>query len=464
MKKTLICIAFIISASSYTFAQKHRPRNFNSNFEAEGFEHYIECSPFPQFENEFYNFYSDSTFKRKVRETKLKSFKFEKQITRNRKVRKIVFNERSYLPSGKLVEFKNIKSKPLKNKIIPKDKLVLTYNKHEDIILCNSFKRWDKLRYRTVSNFDSTNLLSQNTYYRGNKIKYNGRTVYEWYEKGKPKLITYYGIKEFKPDVVSFDCLPEGKNENTRKDTTTICKNLKLDENGNRIEIDVTRNEKGKEMKTIRRYNKADKLVSLEYFNSKGKYESGEECSYNSKGKLLTDKSLKKDKKIKTCTTYTYDERGNKTSYTFSRHDKPIKAELYSYNDSCQEVKKVKMRRNIVKLTTTQKYDGKKLIEYEYIRKDGKRKRQYERSVYEYGENFHKESSFRKDSTYVSGSYYEFDSKKQLIKSIFYGKDRKQTNAIMTTYNDKGLFEKMDVYKRENKLKTSSSFKFEYYK
>ena len=470
-----------------------------------------------RFLNQFWN--SDSLYNVFFANTKLKGYHYEIQEFKKGEKWKLTKINKLYNNSAKCIAYDKTKIYQKKNKVKPKDAIYVSYNKYDMVQERSSYKNGNKLRFRTKNNYDSSGLIIQSISYRGRKIKYTGRTTYEWYSKGKPKLITYYGCKEYKPHVVSFDCLPEGKNENTRKDTTTICMNTEVDANGNRLEIDTRRDVKGREYKTISRYNKENWLIAYESYDPNGKYSFGWEYTYNKQGRRIKYLYYNEKKELKKGWEQLFNDSGYEISYATIRKGQFVKRNEYAYNDSNQLIKNVQDKKNgKLKNTRTSVYQGKNEVEGTYIRKNGKKRGQYSRWIqefdaknncvklisytidneirglmtYEYNNNnkLVKEVSFDKENKQLNATTYEYDSdgrklkiveldKNNRVKKAYaysydsegrrtqvatFGKDYKPINATIYKFNEKGMLEKIEKYGKENVLKSVATYSFEYFK
>ena len=409
MKRTLIILIAIIGFSTFLKAQNYYD-TFNYYLNDDLFAWVPTYNdPFPN-TNQYYN--NDTACINNVLRANLKSFHYENQTLKKGEKIKLTKVDRSFSLTGKPLAYSSSVINQKKNKEHKGNRYSLAYTAANKIQEYAVYKYGNVLKYKTIYNYDSTNLLKQTTLYSGRKIKYTGRTTYEWFSPGKPKLIVHYKRKEYKPKITSFDCLPEGKNENTRKDTTTVCRNTEVDANGNHLEIDIIRNKKGKEFKTIKRFNKNNNMVAYEHYNSDGKYRSGWESTYNSNGDETSWISLGKNKKIK----HTWE-------YTYNNKNQCVK--VLQYN-----------RKKKIKTTNIRTYEGKNLAENIFIKKEGNRKNQYSRTTYEY------------------------DSKSQLIKNATFNKFNVQRWARAYKYNEKGMYEKIENFNKKNEPINITTYTF----
>lgn len=460
MKKIFLIISFLILGANMTKAQVYYYYNDND-------QQWVYDSYHPFYaKSGYWAYMTDSTYRKNIINAKLKAYHYEKQSYKKGAKTKLVKNDKLFNPRGKSLSNKTVVIKQKRDKIKPKEAGFTVFNANDDVLIRNSYRKGDRLKYRTVNEYDSVGLLKQSVKYQGKKIKYTGRTTYEWFSKGKAKLITYYGRKEYKPRVVSFDCLPEGKNENTRRDTTTICRSTEVDANGNRLEISITRDEKGRECKTITRFNRDNRRVAFESFDYKGIYKYGTEYLYNDKGTCTGEHRYGKEKKMTGGWECTYNEKGKRTSYTVYRGADESQKWLYEYTNDSLMTKDIYLKNKIIKSTSTYTYIGKNKSEEIEIRKEGKRKNQYTRKAYEYDANGNciKWASFNKVNALKEAETNEFDSQKRIVKEVKFNKQNIQVSASIYQYNDNGMYDKIERYGKEKELLSTTNFTFEYYK
>ena len=343
------------------------------------------------------------------------------------------------------------------------------YSNNERIQEEASFNKHKRLDYKIIYTYDSVGFPKEAIQYRGRKIKYYGRTTHEWYSDGRPRLITYYTNKEYKPEVDSYECQPEGTRFNKHKDTTTICNRTEVDAEGNIITIKIERNEKGEEYKTIKHFNKAEKLCSEDRYNSKGEYDFGLEFVYNEKGQNTTFRRFGYRKELEVRQEDTYNDKGLLIiSRYYNKQNELIGENQFFYDIDNHIVKSdekdYQYKRTVTKLFNSN-YDmpTEEIAEFQDSIKNIKSFYHFTRE-YDSSNNIIKESKYDIYNKIIWSDSNVYNSNKNLIKEVKCGENDKQIKITKYTYNLNELVEKIEEFDGNNDLKSIITFSFEYYK
>lgn len=343
------------------------------------------------------------------------------------------------------------------------------YRNNEKIQEEASYNKHNRLDYKILYTYDSVGFPKEAIQYRGWNIKYYSRTTHEWYPDGRPRLITYYTNKEYKPEVDSYECQPEGTRFNKHQDTTTICNSTEVDAEGNIVTNKIERNEKGQEYKTIKRFNKADKLCSEERYNSKGEYEFGLEFVYNEKGQNTSFKRFGYGKVLEVRQEDTYNDKGLLINSRYFNKQNELIGETQVLYDADNHIVKSDEKDYQNKRTEIKHFKGncdmptEVVVEFQDPKKN---KKSFYRFIREYdsSNNIIKEAKYDISNNIVWSDSYEYNSNRNLIREVKSGENNIQLKVTKYTYNTNELVEKVEEYNEKNELKSLITFTFEYCK
>ena len=239
-----------------------------------------------------------------------------------------------------------------------------TNYKHQSMTSSLKYNEFDKLIFREDVDMKGNYLaykigynlkgkLTSKSIFEKDSINPKKLLLYDYYENGDDKTITYY-IKGKLKYAWHYDCKPEGELINIKnKDNSTICIKEEHDSTGNRILWERTFDEKGHLVKKKYTYSKDSTLLSTQYFNNsddylyferKTKTEGGHiEILYNRNGtqQIWSESFLNKNRKLtkcqyltgkqKTISLYHYEGDLKTSSIDINRHGKTVTEFIYTF-------------------------------------------------------------------------------------------------------------------------------------
>lgn len=136
-------------------------------------------------------------------------------------------------------------------------------------------------------------LLVSKTVCKGKKEKPVAIWRYEYNEDLSLKTTTQFNRKGEIKHIWSHDCKPEGEDLMSSKDTTIVCKNTSVNENGDIVTVIISSDAKNKITKKIFVYDSKEQLKSLQIFNNNDilTYECNITQSNTGGNKILSSKS-----------------------------------------------------------------------------------------------------------------------------------------------------------------------------
>lgn len=204
-------------------------------------------------------------------------------------------------------------------------------------------------------------LLASKTVCKGKKEKPISVWKYDYHDDFSLKTTTQFTGKGKIKHIWSHECKPEGEDLNASRDTTLICKNTSVNENGEIITVIISSDAKNKITKRIYTYDSKEHLKLMQIFNSDNTltYECNIMPGKSEESKLYTSKSYNKKGELLYTNISEYNKDNLIVSSEFINHLKKedyISRAEYEYNSD----------KSVKSITTFNKDKASSKTEYEY--------------------------------------------------------------------------------------------------
>lgn len=222
---------------------------------------------------------------------------------------------------------------------------LLKYDDNNNVLEYYSYKG-DKFKSKWIANYNDSLILAQWSYKKDtNEIR--SKWEYNYYKNNEKKTTKYYKNTKLK-HTWNYTCDKEGK-EVKAKDETNVCELKQYNNDSTYVVITRRTGKKGKVSKHRSTYDKKDRLILSESFNTKEQITSKYAYAYNDNDKQTA--------------YYTY--------YRGKRSEKVKWGRESKFNDKSELVESRRIWRNKLKTISTYKYENGKKVESVSKKPDG---------------------------------------------------------------------------------------------